>query len=459
MHLRPLLLSLLFSACVATASQAEVRLSPQEARSAAAHYLAGGQPVAARQIANGLLIRDPQDLNALLILSVAERNLGNFKAASKAGKKAWSVAVTDSQKYNAALVVAQALASDGSHTFAQIWLRRAAQTAPSEAEKNIAIRDLQYVRSQNPWSMDFRFSLRPSSNINNGSNSDVVIIGGLPLIISGRNKPLSGMGLVVGGRVEYEKPLSKSKTLRFGGDIETRQYKLSEEAISIAPDAKGSDYAFSSFKLYAAYDFAAPSSMNAHSFEASVGRYRYGGEPLSNLIWLKYSLLHRQESGSILQFSLFTEANSRLDDHARDTGRVLAVIQQRRATESGGIFSWNITASTTNLIGDPKFGRASDLANDAIGGGISYTWAKPFFSATTSLSLQYDGQVFEKSRYTQGEKRVDHLGVATLSMFFDDFEYYGFAPVLDFSYARKYSNAALFSADGFGLGLGFRSSF
>lgn len=447
--------------CVAllTPVKAEVRLSRDEAVATASNLVRNGQYSATREIAKGLLIRDAQDVDALLLLSVAERNLGDFKAASKAGKKAWGAAKTDSQKYNAALVVAQALASDGSHTFAQIWLRRAAQIAPTDTAKNIAIKDLQYVRSQNPWSLDFRFSLRPSSNINNGSNSDVVVIGGLPLVISGRNKPLSGMGLVVGGRAEYEKILSPSKTLRFGGDVETRQYKLSDEARSIAPDAKGSDYAFSSFKLYTAYDISVPTSANAHSFEASIGRYRYGGEPLSNLIWLKYSLLHRQKSGGILQFSLFTEANSRLDDHARDTGRILAVIEQRRATESGGIFSWNITASTTNLIGDPKFGRATDLANDALGGGISYTWAKPFFSATTSLSLQYEGQIFENTRYVRGEKREDHLGVATLSMFFDEFEYYGFAPVLDFSYARKYSNAALFSADGFGVGLGFRSSF
>lgn len=451
--------ALFLSLALAFPVQAEVRLSRDQAVVLANRLLGDAQYSAAREISQGLLIRDDQDLEAQLILSVAQRNLGNFKDAAKAGKAAWRIAETDSRKYDAALLTAQALASGGAHSTAQIWLRRAAQIAPNEKAKNTAVQDLKFVRSQNPWSYNFRFSLRPSDNINNGSNSDVVVIGGIPLLISGRNKPLSGIGLTLGAEAEYLKRLSSTQSLRYGVDFETRQYALSDEAKSIAPDAKGSDYAFSSAKFHVAYDITVPDKRNAHSFEAQIGRYRYGGEPLSNLIWLKYSFIHRQKDGTQNQFAVVGEDNSRLDNHARDTGKVSVFFRRSKATKSGGVFSWNLTASTTRLTGDQKYGQATDLANDAIGGGIRYTWAKPFFGATTSLALQYEGQRFDQSRYVYPDVREDHRGIATLSMFFNELEYYGFAPVLDVGYERKYSNASLFSVDSFGVNIGIRSSF
>lgn len=451
--------TLLISIALCFPAQSEVRLSRDEAVIVANSLLGKRQFSAAREISKGLLIRDPKDVEALLMLSVSERNLGNFKAASKASKKAWSAAETDYRKYTAALLTAQALASGGSHTTAQIWLRRAAQIAPTEQAKNNAIRDLKFVRSQNPWSTAYRFALRPSNNINNGSNADVVTIGGIPLLISGRSKPLSGIGLTLGARAEYSNRIAKSKELRYGLDLETRQYALSEEAKSIAPDAKGSDYAFSSAKIHIGYDLSLSDPRNAHSFEAQLGRYRYGGEPLSNLFWLKYSFIRQQKNGAQIRFSLIGEDNSRLDNHARDTGKVSLFFQRAIATKSGGIFSWNLTASTTRLNGDERFGRATDLANDAIGGGIRYTWAQPIFGATTSFAFQYEGQRFEQSRYVYPGVREDHRGVATLSLFFNEFDYYGFAPVLDVGYERKYSNASLFSVDSFGVNLGIRSSF
>ncbi|WP_380053309.1 surface lipoprotein assembly modifier [Falsihalocynthiibacter sp. SS001] len=454
-----LLWAILLIGGMALPAAAQIRISPDQARNAAQQFLLEGQPLVARELARGLLLRDPNDLSAHLLLSISERHLGNYGEATKSGKKAWSLAEDPEGKFNAALVTAQALSSNKAYTRSQIWLRRAAQIAPTEATKEKAVNDLRYVRSINPWSMDYRFALRPSSNINNGSNADVITIGGLPLLVSGRNKPLSGLGLTLGAAAEYTKPVSSTQAWRFGVDIETRQYALSQEAKEIAPDASGSDFAFSSLKLHAAYDWSAPSSRLAQSVEAQIGRYRYGGEPLSNLVWLKYAAVYRQKNGVENRLSLFAEGNSRLDNHARDTSQYSLIFQQRRATESGGIFAWNFTASTTNLTGDKEFGRATDLANDAIGGGFRYTWAKPFFNATTSFGVQYEAQLYDTTRYVRGEQRKDHQTVATLSMFFDEFEYYGFAPVLDILYQRKISNAPLFSVNSFGVNLGIRSTF
>jgi hypothetical protein len=438
---------------------AQSRVSPEQATALAGQLLSQGQPRAARALALGLLQRDADDMRAHLILSRAERDLGNFKQAEDAGKQAWRLADAEAARFSAAMLIAQSLVAQKSHNRSQIWLRRAAQTAPNERAKARAIKDLRRIRSQNPWSYNLRFALKPSSNINNGSNADVVVIGGIPLALSGSSKALSGLGLTLGGDVEYRKNLSRTSALRFGVDVETRLYRLSEEAKSIAPDAKGSDYDFNSGKLHVAYDTASDNGRQLQSFEAQIGHYIYGGAPLSNLLWLKYNRVQRREGGVLQTISLTGEVNSRLDTHARDTGKLSATFSRAHTTKGGARFSWNLTGSATNLIGDPKFGRPTDLANNAIGGGVSYTWAKPILTARTRFSVQYEGQIFDTSRYVAGEQRQDHRGVVTLSMFFKDYEYYGFAPNLDMTYERKYSNAELFAVDSFAVNLGIRSSF
>lgn len=438
---------------------AQSRVSPEQATALAGQLLSQGQPRAARTLARGLLQRNPSDVRALLILSRAERDLRNFPEAQNAGKQAWDHADTDLARFSAAMLISQSLVAQKSHSRAQIWLRRAAQIAPSEQAKSRAIKDLRRIRNQNPWSYDLRFALKPSSNINNGSNADVVVIGGIPLAVSGSSRPMSGMGLTIGGDVEYRKNLSKTSSLRFGLDVETRHYRLSQDAKTLAPNVKGSDYDFASGKLHLAYDTASNQGKKLQSYEAQIGRYNYGGAPLSNLLWLKYNRVTRQKSGALQTLSLTGEVNSRLDTHARDTGKISATFSRSHKTKSGARFSWNLTGSATNLIGDPKFGRPTDLAATALGGGITYSWAKPILKAQTRFSLQYEGQLFDSSRYVAGEQRQDHRGVATLSMFFKDYEYFGFAPNLDMTYERKYSNAALFSVDSFAVNLGIRSSF
>ena len=95
------------------ASAEEVTLTPAEMRAAATHALAVGDDRTALHLAGALLARDPQDGAALILQSRAARNLGDNATALKAGRAAWRLARSDSDRYAAALVTAQALSSNG----------------------------------------------------------------------------------------------------------------------------------------------------------------------------------------------------------------------------------------------------------------------------------------------------------------------------------------------------------
>ena len=164
--LRRILLSAALAVLLAPAGpglRAEGRLlSPGEMRDLSAKALDAGHPETALELTSALLQRDADDVQALLIRSRAARDSGDFTLARDMAGRAWSLSGTDPEaRYAAALATAQALSSQGKRTRAQIWLRRAAQIAPTEQARQMAVRDFRYVRSRNCWATDLTFGIGP----------------------------------------------------------------------------------------------------------------------------------------------------------------------------------------------------------------------------------------------------------------------------------------------------------
>ena len=142
------------------ASPGQETATPDQVRQAAAVALKQGRNAQAYSFSEALLQRDPQDRLALLIKSRSARSLGEFRDARLSARQAWKLAESDSQKYAASMVMAQALSSGGQKTLAKFWLRRAVQHAPNRHLERVAIRDFRYVRAASPWLMICGRSLR-----------------------------------------------------------------------------------------------------------------------------------------------------------------------------------------------------------------------------------------------------------------------------------------------------------
>jgi hypothetical protein len=144
-------------------------------------------------------------------------------------RKAWNGSSTPSERFGASMVMAQALSTSGAKTRAQLWLRRAAQNAPNENFKDIAIRDFRYVQRTNPWSTELSFAAAPSSNVNNGSARSTTRLFDLPFEfqLSGTARALSGIQYNAGFATRYRIAESQSSQSDLLFRFDHRTYTLS----------------------------------------------------------------------------------------------------------------------------------------------------------------------------------------------------------------------------------------
>ena len=105
-------------------------LSPEALRQVALMALRAERPALARDAAQALLARDPQDLRAALILSQAQRDLGAYDAAVRTARQVWRQAEDDGLKMGAAFAAAQAQSTAIRQGWVlRVWLRVSASPA------------------------------------------------------------------------------------------------------------------------------------------------------------------------------------------------------------------------------------------------------------------------------------------------------------------------------------------
>ncbi len=431
-------------------AQTSLRISGEDGAKAAFTLLYNGYPTQARDLARAILERAPQDVLAEIALSRSERVLGNFDAAIQAGKRAFSLAETDETRFAAALVTAQAYSSDSKRTRAMFWLRRAAEIAPDEARKAQALRDFRYVRGRNPLATTLSFTAQPSSNVNNGSKSDTLVIDGLPFAISGDARALSGVEYRLAGRTAFTKQLDENRLLRFGVRFETRQYTLSNEAKAQAPDLDASDLAYSELEFSVGHTWRQGLGKSLTDLSFDIGRTWYGGDPLSN--YLRASVQHRQGLTKSVTgiYNLSATKQMREDSATNDSTEILGRGSWVHVTDTGSVFGWSLG------LRDSKSDSAT-LSHDAILLGMSYQPKAEILGTRAVFSLDMEKRDYDKPLF--GVLRNDNRLQANVSILIQQFDYYGFAPTLNINYSQTHSNISLYDAEELGVSLGIKSTF
>lgn len=432
-------------------------VTPEETRRLAAQALLAGYPAHALELARALLALDAGDVAAGATASRAARAMGDSAAAQGFARQAWNAAESDKERYHAAIAMAQALASDDKRTRAQFWLRRAAQNAPTPQARASARRDFAYVRGRNPWRSSFTLGLSPSSNINNGSASERIDIGGLAFQLSGDARALSGTELSLGLTSEYRIRSGRRTILRFGGSLDARRYWLSDAARRQAPNADAADYAYRSIELTAGLTRAprprAPAargpSFGLFDASLSLGKSWYGGTEL--LTYTRANLsqgfqLAPRTSGWV---ALTGEWQNRLDTPSRSLRSGTLSLGLAHAFETG-----RLTLATTlrEVASDNP-----QVAYSARGLTASYALAQPLLKARTTLSAGYETRDYEAGFFSAD--RRDTRRSLGLSLFFTEADYYGFAPEVGLTWARNDSTNALYSTDTLGIAVGLKSTF
>ena len=415
--IKRLALAIAFGMVLSVAQAESITLTVTAMRELAFKAAQAGYADQALDMTAALLTRDPKDATALIIRAQALRSLGRLAEAQKAAKTAWSAATTDKSRFGAAMAMAQALSSDGRRTSAQLWLRRAAEYAPSERALAMAKRDFGYVKSRNPWTLDITGQASPASNVNNGSRRDYMTVSGLPFEfeIAPESQALSGFELGLGVAASYRfapKADQRETVARFG--FSGQAVALSASAKAAAPLAKASDYSY--LALEAGLSHRRPlgeTGTNMLRLSGTFGHNWYGGAVLSDYLRLSMGLDHSLSDRAALSFGLSADMTARADSAKQSSDRLALSVRYAVATgaDQQDRLSLQFEAGQTASASDEVRAREASLSLD---------WRKGVAVAGIGLAagLELSQQVFADSHYVTG-RREDLTMQANLAMTFE----------------------------------------
>jgi len=438
-------------ACVlvmAGAGLAETTMDPDEARLTAAQLLSAGQAHAAAEITAVLIKRDGRDAPSLIIHAHAMRKMNRHAPAQKAARQAWRAADRDIEKYGAALAMAQALSSDGKKTRAQLWLRRAAEVAPSRQLRNRAVRDYQFVRTANPWSVNFSFGINPSDNVNNAPRDNTFVLGGI-IFTNPAAVPISGLSI------------SSDTTLRYNFNVQTTSrnfvaLRWTESHVVFTDDnvpagVSASDYAFRKLEGRIGRDWTRGPDKPRQTVSFSFGQLWSGNSHFANEYTVEWRQAFTRDNGRSFVWDASFGHSDRSDSAIRSNNTYTLGGRWSRPTGTGDRISWDAALSRTDS--DSKA-----IAHTRVNAGLQYAFARPVLSAQALISVSGELRQYDDPLYSPQARR-DVKATISGSLLFVDFDTYGFAPKLTLEASQTNSNQTRFETRNFGLNIGFQSLF
>ena len=446
--MKRLTLPLAIGLMLAGAGLAQTTMGPQEARLTAAQLLSTGQPRAAADITGVLIKRDSRDAPSLIVHAHAMRVLQKYGPAQKAARQAWRAADRDIEKYGAALAMAQALSSDGKKTRAQIWLRRAAQAAPNPRLRHRAVRDYQFVRTANPWSVNFSFGINPSDNINNAPIDNTFALGGM-IFTNPAAVPISGFAV------------STDTTLRYNFNVQTTSrnfvsMRWTESHVVFTDNAvpagvDDADYAFRKLEATVGRDWTRGPGKPRQTLALSFGQLWSGGDAFADEYKLDWRQSFQRKKGRSFVWEAGFGHSKRKDTAIRSNNTYTLGGRWSRPVKNGDRLSWD-----TSLTRTDSDSRA--IAHTKVNAGLQYAFAQPVLGAQALISIDGEVRRYDDPLYAPQARR-DVKATVSGSLLFVDFDTYGFAPKLTLEASRTNSNITRFETKNFGLNIGFQSLF
>ena len=435
-------------------------LTLTEARQIAQAALLNGDAALTRQLALGLIHANPDDAHALLMLSAAEGALENPAAARRAASKAYRASESKQQRLQAAKLASQFALAEERPTLSQVWLRRAATQSETPEEDKTLARAYGRVRATNPLAVNLAFSVRPSNNVNNGADSAVQAIDGVPVVgfLSRDAQALSGTILGADLQLRYRLRADNRSRTSLGGRLYVQRVLLSDEAENL----ENSDFDASYGEVSLEHAFAVGETPG-NSAKLRLTRGTYWSQDDTDYHLLRFDA---DRTWRINEKTFFTLGGSvaqytRPGAETQDSDTYLVRARVSHTLDGGDVIGASLSYQEAT----------SDSVNrrsETVSARLSYAFAKSWgpAQARASLSLSHaDYPEYTSLLNTMGQigvipgGRQDTSAYADLSLFFADYDYAGFAPTVTFRAGRKSSNVSRFDTREFSVNFGFQSKF
>ena len=465
-HLRSCVLVACAALCLALVASSEARsadveenapieLSVQDVRNLATQALRSGDFATAIQLSRALLKINPEDPVAYFILSMAHGSLGDATLSRKAAGYAFEYSATSEDKFRAGQLAAQAAFRENRLSLAQFWLRRTAIHADNPAQKEVIASDYQTLRRLNPWSLRIGFALRPSNNVNNGSEDALQIIDGVPVtgLLSGAAQALSGLIATLDIAPSYRLAVSDVSATYLSARFYIRQVALSSSAQEQAPELRNSD--LSQHYVETALSHSRQARGGVVGGSVAFGQSWYGNQPTYHFARLSADRIWSRDGGAWFGVGASVEERYGSDGPRFDATAVSLTFRTGRQLANGDELNLTLGLRDTDawLLND---------SNQAVSLRAAYNFAQPMGPVKLGLALtlgyaDYDQYSFLSIPVPGG--REDKSAYADVNLTFENLDYAGFSPSLRIRAGGSSSNVSRFNTRELSVGLGFQSKF
>jgi len=457
----------------AEAVEPQLHLSLEQGQALAAHALQNGDPALTLELSRALLQADRRNHTAWHLRAAAFAQTGQPAKGRKAAARAFRHAPDDASRYQLAQLASRLAYQSGRPTLSQYWLRRTATYAPDARAEQLIARDYKTLRRINPWSFRLSGGVKPSSNVNNGSDAATLQVDGLGSHqnrLGPRAIALSGLIGTLDAGISRRLAQNANSQTMLSARLYVQRVALSSSAKAKAQDAaarthttvpRNADFGSTYGELTLAHAFRAGPADSGGSARVALTAATswYGGERSYDLA--KLSASRSWVLSPQMRLTLSGSAEHR-------------IAPQRLSLDANVL---GLGAALTRELGN------GDRVDVSLGLRDTRAKSKYFASQTTTLRLGYafdeqvgparvsTGLILGNSAYPDqivytGSAwqpvpggRTDRSAYADLNLFFADYDYAGFAPQLRLRAGRRFSNLSKYDSSEFSVSLGIQSKF
>lgn len=438
-----------------SAAAGETVLTLPQARGIALDALRDGDAALAMDMANGLVLAEPDAAYPHAILARAHLMAGDNTAARKSAARAFALAPAGPDRFVMGQLAARTAIAADRPGLAQFWLRRTAIHAPEAAKAAIA-EDYRILRRMNPLSFSIDASLRPSSNVNNGSETAFQVIDGVPVtgVLSGAAQALSGTVGSLDVNLRYRLRADEKSLTAVGARLYSRRVALSDSAKAQAPTATNRDFSADFGEVSLQHGFAAGENSIAN-VTVAVGQAAYGGT--SSFRFVRTGAEHSWLLDADARFSVGVSLEDRNGvSSARFNARATSLgVQYAKPLANGDQVTLALGLRNTEATFVNDRSRAVNLR---AGYGLGAPVGAVSLSGALSLGFADFPDYLSGFIVVPGGRQETSVQ-AEITARFDTMDYAGFVPELSLRAGRTGSNDSRFDTREFSVAIGIGSKF
>jgi outer membrane protein len=334
--------------------------------------------------------------------------------------------------------LAETLALMGEDDSAKHQLDRLMADAPTEEEANNIRAFIDRIDARRPFTYSAYISAAPSTNINNGSTNDTVYGSGSPIVIDGftvsgggivptdDSRAKSGIGVAAGGSMGFYHQLDSKFAFVFGAGIHGRIYDERRfDSLSLSQSAE---------LRHAIEDgFLGAGLVASQALRTDeLGFSYYGAGPRVSL----FKQLTPQDR--INASATYEWRKYKGNDASNGAALMIDGLWQHAFSSELGV---GINAGYDRVTSGIDY-----QEYQAYSAGLSL-YRELSHGVTVNLQGDYRLADFDAEMLLYNKERLDHQAAGSITLTKRDFNLFGYAPSLEYTYVRNFSNIPLYDFD------------